>query len=32
MHPAQFQRLSAVAVTKKSKVSDLDEAGRQYVK
>jgi hypothetical protein len=29
MHPAQFQRLSAVPVSKKSKVPDLDEAGRQ---
>jgi hypothetical protein len=31
IHPAQFQRLPAVPVTKKSKVPNLYEAGREYV-
>jgi hypothetical protein len=31
IHPAHFQRLSAVPVTKKSKVANLYEAGREYV-
>ena len=31
MGPAQVQRPAAVPVTKKSKVPNLDEAGREYV-
>ena len=31
IHPAPFQRLPAVPATKKSKVPNLYEAGREYV-